>query len=156
MARLEAVDAGDAVAHLEHRADLGDVDRAEVGGLDFLEEDVLEFAGTEDGFGGHESEALEVENEGQVVLVKIITSEIASKGKIPAKSIEHRAQHGTGARRLSGPGRRTIPVLRPCALSPYPRLRIALRTNASNTRIGATRRSSSALTPAIRSAVMPR
>ena len=52
--RLEAVDAGDAVPHLEHGADFRDVGRGEVGGLDLAEQDVLDLAGTEDGFSGHE------------------------------------------------------------------------------------------------------
>ena len=51
---IEPIDPGDAVAHLEHRADLGDVVRAEVRRLDFMEQDVLEFAGTEGSVSGHE------------------------------------------------------------------------------------------------------
>ena len=53
---LEAVDAGDAVAHLEHGADLVDVVRAEVRRLDLAEQDVLELAGTEGRVSGHEFE----------------------------------------------------------------------------------------------------
>ena len=53
---LQAVDAGDAVLHLEDGADLLDVDRAEIGGLDLLEEDVLQFAGAEDRVSGHRSQ----------------------------------------------------------------------------------------------------
>ena len=47
IALVEPVDAGDAVLHLEDGADFGGVDGREVGGLDFLEEDVLEFAGAQ-------------------------------------------------------------------------------------------------------------
>jgi len=56
--RREAVDPGDAVLDLQHRADLADVDLRQVGGLDLLEEDFLKLAGSEDGIGGH-STALE-------------------------------------------------------------------------------------------------
>ena len=49
----EPVDAGDAVADFENGADLGYVHRTQVGGLDFLEEDVLEFTGAEGRFAGH-------------------------------------------------------------------------------------------------------
>ena len=52
--RLEAVDPGDAVADLEHRTDFRDVGRGEVGGRDLPQQDVLELAGTEDAFSGHE------------------------------------------------------------------------------------------------------
>ncbi len=44
--RLQAVDAGDAVAHLEHGADFRDVGRGDVGRGDLAEEDVLQLAGT--------------------------------------------------------------------------------------------------------------
>jgi len=46
--------AGDAVAHLEHRADLGDVVCAEVRRLDLMQQDVLELTGTEGSISGHE------------------------------------------------------------------------------------------------------
>ena len=48
---LEAVDAGDAVLHLEDGADFLDVELVEVGGFDLAEEDVLDLAGAERGFG---------------------------------------------------------------------------------------------------------
>jgi hypothetical protein len=51
---LEPVDAGDAVANLQHRAHLGHVGGAEIGGRDFPEQDVLQLARTEDGVSGHE------------------------------------------------------------------------------------------------------
>ena len=56
--RREAVDAGDAVLHLEDRADLANVDVREVCRLNFLEEEVLELAGSQDGVGGHGSTGL--------------------------------------------------------------------------------------------------
>jgi len=51
---LEAVDAGDAVLHLEDGTDLFDIEGVEVGGLDLAEEDVLDLAGTQGGLGSHE------------------------------------------------------------------------------------------------------
>src|SRR5438132_1683951 len=51
----EAVDAGDPVLHLQHRADLADVDFGQIGGLDFLEEDLFQLAGSQDGISGHGS-----------------------------------------------------------------------------------------------------
>src|SRR5207237_321141 len=44
--RGEPIDAGDAVLHLERRADLAHVDLGEIGRLDFLEEDFFELAGS--------------------------------------------------------------------------------------------------------------
>src|SRR5213596_1103383 len=44
--RGEPIDAGDAVLHLERRADLAYVDLGEIGRLDFLEEDFFELAGS--------------------------------------------------------------------------------------------------------------
>ena len=52
--RLEAVDAGDAVGHAEHRTNLGVLRRRQVGRRDFLEEDFLELAGAEECLRGHE------------------------------------------------------------------------------------------------------
>ena len=49
----EAVHAGDAVLDLEDGPDFPDVDFGEVRGLDFLEEDLFELAGTENGVAGH-------------------------------------------------------------------------------------------------------
>src|SRR5207249_1818459 len=49
----EPVDPGDAVLDLEDGADFADVDVRQVSGLDFLEEKVLQLAGTQDGVGGH-------------------------------------------------------------------------------------------------------
>src|SRR2546421_543774 len=51
--RREAVDARDAVLHLEHRADLPHVELGQVGRLDFFEEDLFQLAGSQDGIGGH-------------------------------------------------------------------------------------------------------
>ena len=53
MAFCEAVDAGDAVLHLEDGADLFDVELVEVGGFDLAKEDVLDLAGAERGVGCH-------------------------------------------------------------------------------------------------------
>ena len=50
---LEAVDAGDAVLHLEDGPDFLDVEGAEISGFDFSKEDVLDLAGAEAGLGGH-------------------------------------------------------------------------------------------------------
>ena len=52
---LQAVDAGDAVLHLEDGTDFLDVELVEVGGFDLAEEDVLDLAGAERGFGCHAS-----------------------------------------------------------------------------------------------------
>ena len=52
---LEAVDAGDSVLHLEDGADFLDVELVEVGGFDLAEENVLDLAGAERGFGSHTS-----------------------------------------------------------------------------------------------------
>jgi hypothetical protein len=49
----EAVDARDAVLDLQDGADFLDVELVEVGGLDLLEENVLDLAGAERGFGCH-------------------------------------------------------------------------------------------------------
>ena len=51
--RLKAVDAGDAVADLQHGADLRHVGGRQVGGRDLAEQDVLELARTQNGIGGH-------------------------------------------------------------------------------------------------------
>ncbi len=51
--RLQAVDAGDAVTHLEHRTDFRHVLRGEIGRRDFAQQDVFELAGTKNGIGGH-------------------------------------------------------------------------------------------------------
>ena len=51
--RLETVNPGDAVPHLENGADLGDVAGGEIGGGDLTKQNVLQFAGTEGGIGGH-------------------------------------------------------------------------------------------------------
>ena len=53
IAFCEAVDAGDAVLHLEDRPDLLDVERVKVSGFDLAKEDVLDLAGAERGVGGH-------------------------------------------------------------------------------------------------------
>ena len=50
---LQPVDARDSVLHLEDRADFLDVELVEVGGLDLAEQDVLDLAGAERGFGCH-------------------------------------------------------------------------------------------------------
>ena len=50
---LQSVDAGDSVLHLEDRSDLLDVELVEVSRLDLAEQDVLDLAGTEGGFGSH-------------------------------------------------------------------------------------------------------
>jgi hypothetical protein len=52
---LESVDARDSVLHLEDGPDLFDVELVEVGGFDLPEEDVLDLAGAERGFGSHTS-----------------------------------------------------------------------------------------------------
>ncbi len=54
----EAVDARDSVLHLEDGADFLDVEFMEIGGLDLLEENVLDLAGAERGIGCH-TESLE-------------------------------------------------------------------------------------------------
>jgi len=51
--RGEPVEAGDTVLDLQDRAHLADVDFGQVRGLDFLEEDLFELAGTENGVAGH-------------------------------------------------------------------------------------------------------
>ena len=55
---LEAVDAGDAVLHLEHGTDLLDVELVEIRGFDLAEEDVLDLAGAQRGLGGHRGSGL--------------------------------------------------------------------------------------------------
>ena len=50
---LEAVDAGDSVLHFEDGTDFLDVELVEVGGFDLAEENVLDLAGAERGFGCH-------------------------------------------------------------------------------------------------------
>ncbi len=49
----EPVDPGDAVLHLQHGADFADVDVRQVGRLDFLQQDVFQLAGSEDGISRH-------------------------------------------------------------------------------------------------------
>ena len=53
IAFCEAVDARDSVLHFEDGADFFDVELMEVSGLDLAEEDVLDLAGAERGFGSH-------------------------------------------------------------------------------------------------------
>ena len=55
MARLEAVDAGDAVAHFEHGADFADIFGGEIRRRDLAQQDFLELAGTQNRFSGHGS-----------------------------------------------------------------------------------------------------
>jgi hypothetical protein len=52
---LQSVDASDPVLHLEDGSDLLDVELVEVGSFDLPEEDVLDLAGAERGFGSHTS-----------------------------------------------------------------------------------------------------
>ena len=49
----EAVHASDAVLHFEDRAHLADVDLCQVGGLDFLQQDLFELTRSQDGIGRH-------------------------------------------------------------------------------------------------------
>ncbi len=53
MAFVQAVDAGDAVLHLEDGTHLLDIERMEISGLDLTEEDVLDLAGAERRLGSH-------------------------------------------------------------------------------------------------------
>ena len=70
----QSVDQRDAVLHFEHGADVVDVHRTEVSGLDFLEQDFLQFAGTQHRIRGHGAQSLRVRSQGPKQLVKIITS----------------------------------------------------------------------------------
>jgi len=49
----QPVDPGDAVLHLQHRADFADIDVRQVGRLDLLEEDVLQLARSQNGISRH-------------------------------------------------------------------------------------------------------
>jgi hypothetical protein len=51
--RLEAVDASDAVAHLEHGADFADVFGGQIGGGDLSKKNLFELAGTENCISSH-------------------------------------------------------------------------------------------------------
>jgi hypothetical protein len=65
IAFAEAVDAGNAVLHLEDRTDFLDVEISEVSRFDLAEKDVLNFAGAEGGLRGHETRAMNAEETSQ-------------------------------------------------------------------------------------------